>query len=43
MILHEEMSREGVLHKNLSIQGKIFEEVYKRVLLAKNLIQVGDY
>ena len=37
MILHDEISRDEVLLKKLSIQGNIFEEVCKRVLLAKKL------
>ena len=42
MILHEEMPRDEALHKKLFLWGNIFENVYKRVLLAKSLMQVGD-
>ena len=37
------MSPDEVLHKTLSIQGSILEKLYKRVVLAKNVIQVGNF
>ena len=50
MILLDKMSRDGILHKTLSIsisikviEANIFEEIYKRVFSAKNSTQVGDF